>query len=58
MDQESKIEMTYLVELGLNTIILCRRFCVDRDDIMPENITEATDALGHFNLMPVYGMLT
>ncbi|KOC69063.1 39S ribosomal protein L4, mitochondrial [Habropoda laboriosa] len=29
---------------------------VDTDDIMPPNITEATDELKHVNLMPVYGL--
>jgi len=26
------------------------------DDIMPENITEATDAIAHYNLLPAYGL--
>lgn len=30
---------------------------VDTDDIMPENISEATDTIKHVNLMPVYGKL-
>ncbi|KAK4310178.1 hypothetical protein Pmani_018241 [Petrolisthes manimaculis] len=29
---------------------------VDESDIMPRNITLATDTLGHMNLMPVYGL--
>lgn len=29
---------------------------VDVDDVMPENITLATDGIGHMNLMPVYGL--
>nr|CAG4647434.1 EOG090X0EDZ [Megafenestra aurita]SVE92674.1 EOG090X0EDZ [Megafenestra aurita] len=29
---------------------------VDDSDIMPLNITAATDAIGHYNLMPVYGL--
>ncbi|KAG6798898.1 39S ribosomal protein L4, mitochondrial [Apis mellifera caucasica] len=29
---------------------------VDTDDIMPINITEATDTIKHVNLMPVYGL--
>ncbi|XP_013416451.1 39S ribosomal protein L4, mitochondrial [Lingula anatina] len=29
---------------------------VDDDDIMPENIILATDPIGHFNVMPVYGL--
>lgn len=29
---------------------------VDSDDIMPENITLATDQIKHVNLMPVYGL--
>ncbi|XP_066152024.1 large ribosomal subunit protein uL4m [Euwallacea fornicatus] len=29
---------------------------VDSTDIMPRNITAATDAIKHFNLMPVYGL--
>ena len=29
---------------------------VDVDDIMPRNITVATDAIQHFNLMPAYGL--
>lgn len=29
---------------------------VDSYDIMPENITLATDQIKHVNLMPVYGM--
>ncbi|XP_003486754.2 39S ribosomal protein L4, mitochondrial [Bombus impatiens] len=29
---------------------------VDTDDIMPENISEATDTIKHVNLMPVYGL--
>ncbi|XP_014086867.2 large ribosomal subunit protein uL4m [Bactrocera oleae] len=31
---------------------------VDRDDIFPENISYATDALGYVNLMPSYGLNT
>ncbi|XP_011191912.2 39S ribosomal protein L4, mitochondrial [Zeugodacus cucurbitae] len=31
---------------------------VDRDDIFPENICYATDALGYVNLMPSYGLNT
>lgn len=27
-----------------------------RSDIMPRNITAATDPIKHFNLMPVYGL--
>lgn len=30
---------------------------VDTEDIMPPNITEATDTIKHVNLMPVYGKL-
>jgi len=30
-------------------------FC-DVNDIMPENITEATDAIPHYNLLPAYGL--
>lgn len=29
---------------------------VDDNDVMPNNITAATDSVGHFNLMPVYGL--
>lgn len=29
---------------------------VDVDDIMPRNITVASDAINHINLMPVYGL--
>nr|CAI5854959.1 unnamed protein product [Callosobruchus analis] len=29
---------------------------VDMNDIMPRNITAATDAVKHYNLMPVYGL--
>ena len=29
---------------------------VDSEDIMPPNITEATDTIKHVNLMPVYGL--
>lgn len=29
---------------------------VDESDIMPKNISLATETLGHFNLMPVYGL--
>ncbi|KAL0267464.1 UNVERIFIED_CONTAM: hypothetical protein PYX00_009723 [Menopon gallinae] len=29
---------------------------VDKSDIMPRNIVEATRSLGHVNLMPVYGL--
>ncbi|TRY74848.1 hypothetical protein TCAL_00531 [Tigriopus californicus] len=29
---------------------------VDTDDIMPANITAATEKINHFNLMPVYGL--
>nr|CAG4648275.1 EOG090X0EDZ [Moina brachiata]SVE93282.1 EOG090X0EDZ [Moina brachiata] len=29
---------------------------IDESDIMPLNITAATDSIGHFNLMPVYGL--
>jgi len=29
---------------------------VDDNDLMPFNITAATEAYGHFNLMPVYGL--
>ncbi|KAF7997746.1 hypothetical protein HCN44_009144 [Aphidius gifuensis] len=29
---------------------------IDTDDIMPENITLATDELAHVNMMPVYGL--
>ena len=29
---------------------------VDTDDIMPLNITQATDSIGHVNLMPAYGL--
>lgn len=30
---------------------------VDSEDIMPLNITAATDSIKHVNLMPVYGKL-
>lgn len=30
---------------------------VDTEDIMPENITIATDELKHVNLMPAYGKI-
>jgi len=29
---------------------------VDAMDVMPRNITVATDTIGHYNLMPVYGL--
>nr|CAH7754529.1 unnamed protein product [Callosobruchus chinensis] len=29
---------------------------VDTNDIMPRNITAATDTVKHYNLMPVYGL--
>lgn len=31
---------------------------VDSEDIMPENITLATDNIKHVNLMPAYGKIT
>jgi large subunit ribosomal protein L4 len=42
--------MNLFFSWGLTTLL------VDANDIMPENITEATDDIDHINLMPAYGL--
>ncbi|CAH1995999.1 unnamed protein product [Acanthoscelides obtectus] len=49
-------ESTYLEELVKTRNWGPSVSFVDTEDIMPRNITAASDAVKHFNLMPVYGL--
>lgn len=49
-------ESTYIEELVKSRLWGPSVLFVDDTDIMPRNITVATDAIKHFNLMPLYGL--
>lgn len=49
-------ESSYLEELVKSRLWGPSVLFVDSTDVMPRNITAATDLVRHFNLMPVYGL--
>ncbi|XP_066246292.1 large ribosomal subunit protein uL4m [Euwallacea similis] len=49
-------ESDYMQELVKSRLWGPSVLFVDSTDIMPRNITAATDVIKHFNLMPVYGL--
>lgn len=47
-------DKSYCVQGAVGPLIEASIFFA-RSDVMPENITAATDTVPHFNLLPVYG---